>query len=52
MKNKKNIKIWLILSSISALTAILPLAAISCDHKVKQNSKENKEDSKPDGNKP
>ncbi|WP_203282124.1 hypothetical protein [Metamycoplasma hominis] len=44
MKNKKNNKIWLILSSISALTAILPLAAISCDHKVKQNSKENKED--------
>ncbi|QKX37165.1 leucine-rich repeat domain-containing protein [Metamycoplasma hominis] len=52
MKNKKNSKIWLILSSISALTAILPLAAISCDHKVKQNSKENKEDLKPDQNKP
>ena len=52
MKNKKNNKIWLILSSISALTAILPLAAISCDHKVKQNSKENKEDLKPDENKP
>ncbi|MGC7176050.1 leucine-rich repeat protein, partial [Metamycoplasma hominis] len=52
MKNKKNSKIWLILSSISALTTILPLAAISCDHKVKQNSKENKEDSKPDENKP
>ncbi|MGC7168626.1 leucine-rich repeat domain-containing protein, partial [Metamycoplasma hominis] len=52
MKNKKNSKIWLILSSISALTAMLPLAAISCDHKVKQNSKENKEDLKPDENKP
>ncbi|QKX31353.1 hypothetical protein HU152_01415 [Metamycoplasma hominis] len=52
MKNKKNSKIWLILSSISALTAIFPLAAISCDHKVKQNSKENKEDLKPDENKP
>ncbi|WP_224169981.1 leucine-rich repeat domain-containing protein [Metamycoplasma hominis] len=52
MKNKKNSKIWLILSSISALTAILPLAAISCDHKVKQNSKENNEDLKPDENKP
>ncbi|MGC7169753.1 leucine-rich repeat protein [Metamycoplasma hominis] len=52
MKNKKNSKIWLILSSISTLTAILPLAAISCDHKVKQNSKENNEDLKPDENKP
>ncbi|MEX1816136.1 leucine-rich repeat protein [Metamycoplasma hominis] len=52
MKNKKNNKIWLILSSISTLTAIFPLVAISCDHKVKQNSKENKEDSKPDQNKP
>ncbi|MGC7178418.1 variable surface lipoprotein [Metamycoplasma hominis] len=52
MKNKKNSKIWLILSSISALTAIFPLVAISCDYKVKQNSKENKEDSKPDQNKP
>ncbi|MGC7153957.1 leucine-rich repeat protein [Metamycoplasma hominis] len=52
MKNKKNSKIWLILSSISALTTILPLATISCDYGVKQNSKENKEDSKPDENKP
>ncbi|MEX1817226.1 leucine-rich repeat protein [Metamycoplasma hominis] len=52
MKNKKNSKIWLILSSISTLTAIFPLVAISCDYKVKQNSKENKEDSKPDQNKP
>ncbi|MGC7184554.1 leucine-rich repeat domain-containing protein [Metamycoplasma hominis] len=52
MKNKKNSKIWLILSSISALTTILPLATISCDHKVKQNSKENKEDLNPDENKP
>ncbi|MCF1354849.1 leucine-rich repeat domain-containing protein [Mycoplasma hominis] len=52
MKNKKNSKIWLILSSISALTAIFPLVAISCDYKVKQNSKENKEDLKPDENKP
>ncbi|AUW37073.1 hypothetical protein C1937_01235 [Metamycoplasma hominis] len=52
MKNKKNIKIWLILSSISALTTMLPLATISCDYGVKQNSKENKEDLKPDENKP
>ncbi|MGC7160760.1 leucine-rich repeat protein [Metamycoplasma hominis] len=52
MKNKKNSKIWLILSSISTLTAILPLATISCDYGVKQNSKENKEDLKPDENKP
>ncbi|WP_181695851.1 leucine-rich repeat domain-containing protein [Metamycoplasma hominis] len=52
MKNKKNSKIWLILSSISALTAILPLATISCGDGVKQNSKENKEDLKPDESKP